>query len=561
MIAAALLAANVTHAVAQHGPAPAQPPRTYTTTPVAPAAAAEWRADLKQLVTELERNHPDPFNETPRTVFLDAVAKLDRRIPELAAHEIIVEFERLVALVGDGHTNINMLNSAGVDFHVLPLRFGFYSDGVYIEAADASYAGAVGGRVVAIEDTPIDSVMARIRPLVSRDNDEWVAVATPHLMSLIEVLHALRIAKGLDGVRVRVMQDGRAVNVDVKPLAETRTRPGGYPLRSTYTGTWMDAMTAAAGIAPLYQQRLDSIYGWQYVPKDRVLYIWWNQVQNRAQGESALGMFQDALAYAREHASEIDKVLIDVRNNTGGEGGLLDPIVREIIRTREIDEAGRLFVAIGPRTFSAALIMAVQLDRYTDATFVGEPTGGKPNVYAGHVVVTLRNSGIGVSISPAFYQSGFPSDVREFVAPRLYVKPSFADYRAGRDPVYDAVVKYRAPVLGAEVERLAATGDTAGAEALVRRYASDPINRYNGATGITNAAGYRLLRAGDPVAALRVFRLNVRVHPDYANGWDSLGEAYADSGDRVNAIMAFEQLLKLEPNNGRAREFLLRLKT
>lgn len=35
-----------------------------------------------------------------------AIQRLRERIPKLARHEIIVEMARIVAMVGDGHTNI-----------------------------------------------------------------------------------------------------------------------------------------------------------------------------------------------------------------------------------------------------------------------------------------------------------------------------------------------------------------------------------------------------------------------------------------------------------------------
>ncbi|HEY0303834.1 MAG TPA: tetratricopeptide repeat protein, partial [Longimicrobiales bacterium] len=528
--------------------------------PIPAADVAGWRHDLQQLVRELERKHPAPYNRTPRDTFTAAVARLEQRIPQLAAHEIIVELQRLVALVGDGHTNINLTAAAGVDFHQLPIRFGMYPDGVFVEAGDIAYRNAVGGRVVAIDDTPIDTVLARIRPLLSRDNDQWFPVATPQLMNLVEVLHALRIAKDLEDVTLRIERAGRTADVVIKPLAQTRPRAFGYPFRAQYTSTWLDARDAAGGEPPLYQQRTGDVYWWQYVAKDRLLYIKWDEVQNRAQGETALQMFRTALAYAREHASEIDKVLLDIRNNIGGEGGLLDPIVREIVRTREVDEPGRFFVAIGPRTFSAALLLSSALERYARPIFVGEPTGGKVNVYAGHVFATLGFSGIGVSISPALYQTSFPNDARAYVTPRLYVRPTFADYLANRDPVYEAVVAYKPPTYAQDVERLVLAGDTVGAASLLRRHAADPVNTFNGAAPLINAAGYRQLRAGNAEVALRLFRLNVRVHPDYTNGWDSLGEAYAETGRRAEAIAAFEEVLRREPGNGRARELLERLR-
>ena len=107
VIAALFAATLVTPLAAQHG-APARPARIYTTSPVTTADAASWRSDLQQLVAELETHHPNPYHKAGRDRFKAAVAQLDERIPRLAAHEIIVEFERLFALVGDGHTNINL---------------------------------------------------------------------------------------------------------------------------------------------------------------------------------------------------------------------------------------------------------------------------------------------------------------------------------------------------------------------------------------------------------------------------------------------------------------------
>jgi Flp pilus assembly protein TadD len=147
-----------------------------------------------------------------------------------------------------------------------------------------------------------------------------------------------------------------------------------------------------------------------------------------------------------------------------------------------------------------------------------------------------------------------------YVAPRLYVRPTFADFAANRDPVLDAVLAYRGEVLAPEVQALVARGDTVLAEQRVRAFAAASINRYVGATAALNSLGYRLLNDGRVEDALRVFRLNVRVHPQYANGWDSLGEGYERAGRVEEAIAAFERVLQLEPHNPRARELLQRLK-
>ncbi|MEX2282188.1 MAG: tetratricopeptide repeat protein [Gemmatimonadota bacterium] len=546
-------------AAAQHAAEMARPPRTYSTSAIQAGDVAGWRADLRQLMREIERIHPDPFLKNPRAAFEAAIAALDARIPQLAAHEIIVELERVVAMVGDGHTNILLTANAGVDFHQLPIRLGLYADGFWVEAADRKYAPAVGGKLVAIGGVRSDSALARLIPIISRDNDQWFQVAAPNLLNLIEVLHALKLSDRLDRARFTIEKDGRQSDVVLEPLPDTRPRPFGYPFMPGYTSDWVDARDQAKLPVPLYQRRAEENYWWEYQPSQRLLYIKWDQVMNRPGAETALQTFRTAMAYARENAAHIDKVLIDIRNNTGGEGGLLDPIAREIVRTREVDEPGRLFVAIGPRTFSAGLLFTMQLARYTRAIFVGEPTGGKVNVAAGHEFVILPFSGVGVSVSPAFYQTGIPSDRREFVAPRLAVRPTFEDYKANRDPVLEAVLRYDSASVAINIEAELVRGDTAAAEKRVRDYDTLPLNRYMASAPAINALGYQFLRSHRMTEALRTFRLNVRVHPEYVNGWDSLGEAYEQAGQIAEAIAAFQEVLRREPNNGRAREILARL--
>jgi hypothetical protein len=52
-----------------------------------------------------------------------------------------------------------------------------------------------------------------------------------------------------------------------------------------------------------------------------------------------------------------------------------------------------------------------------------------------------------------------------------------------------------------------------------------------------NAYGYQLLGVQKYAQAIDVLKLNTVKHPENANTWDSLGEAYALSGDKKNAII------------------------
>ncbi len=65
-----------------------------------------------------------------------------------------------------------------------------------------------------------------------------------------------------------------------------------------------------------------------------------------------------------------------------------------------------------------------------------------------------------------------------------------------------------------------------------------------------NTYGYTLLNQGDKKEAIRIFKMNVDRHPESANAWDSLGEGYALSDDKDNAIKCFKKSLSLNPTDG-----------
>ncbi len=59
-----------------------------------------------------------------------------------------------------------------------------------------------------------------------------------------------------------------------------------------------------------------------------------------------------------------------------------------------------------------------------------------------------------------------------------------------------------------------------------------------------NILGYEILGQKKFAQAIGIFRLNIESHPTSANAYDSLAEAYAKSGDKLNAIKYYEKALE-----------------
>ena len=81
-----------------------------------------------------------------------------------------------------------------------------------------------------------------------------------------------------------------------------------------------------------------------------------------------------------------------------------------------------------------------------------------------------------------------------------------------------------------------------------------------GHSGEFNAYGYVLLAAKNHTEALNVFRLNTMLYPDNAGLFDSLAEAWTKTGNKKEAITAYEKVLSLKPDNAKAKKMIEELK-
>src|SRR5262249_3854827 len=160
-------------------------------------------------------------------------------------------------------------------------------------------------------------------------------------------------------------------------------------------------------------------------------YFQFNRVRN--DDKESLAKFTERLMkFVGEN--DVQKLVIDMRWNNGGDTFLGHPLLLRLIGNDKVNRQGKLFVLIGRRTYSAAQNMATYFERYTNATFVGEPTGSSPNSIGEEAPITLPYSKVMANVSHLFWQSSWPQDQRVWLAPQIYLPPTFADFRAGRDP-------------------------------------------------------------------------------------------------------------------------------
>ncbi len=375
----------------------------------------QWREDLRYFARELPKRHANAFHHTPQARFDAAVAELDRRLDRLGGDEIYVGLNRIAILAGDAHTYVEF----PPDKAALPLTLERFQNDYRVVHVAAGLEKTLGAHVVKVHDTPI----ARVRELLlsmtpGGETSELAEARVTYFLTLGMVLHGFGITPDRENPRWTLADDdGQEFTVTVKAL-----RPGDKP-------RWVSMYKEP----PLYRQRPDESFWYTYLSESRTVYCNFRGYQDL--GKHARGLL------ALVGRQRPDKLVIDLRQNGGGdftEG--LKHLIQPIRNLPGINAKGHLFVLIGPHTFSAAMSNAAQFRSRTSAILVGETIGERPNSYQEVRQTRLPNSRLVVRYSTRYYK--FVETGENVIRPDREVIPSWAEYKAGRDPVMDWVLKY-----------------------------------------------------------------------------------------------------------------------
>ena len=385
---------------------------------------AGWTADLEGLLPAMEAMHPDLYHGTPKAELEADVAKLSQSVATANDDELMVGLLKIVASVSakgrDGHTGAFIWGKGRYPVHSLPLRLWSFTDGLYVVAALPPYEELVGSRVDSVAGQPTTDVLSALDPLIPRDNSTTVTLLTPRYLLIPEVLHGLGLVDAVGPVPLGVTDgSGDARNVAVKPIAM-----GAYNAWAGAYGLHLPPMPNVRYLArseePLWHELLN----------EATLYVQYNRVDRLAPSR-----FEEIQSAAAQPA--VRSVIVDLRHNYGGESNGYAPLLD--VLTSPPGSGKDLYVITGRNTFSAASLFAAELDRQTDALFVGEPMGGSPNLYGNSRDVALPYSRLVISVATGYFERSTADDARLTIDPDIPAPLSSIDYFAGRDPALEAI--------------------------------------------------------------------------------------------------------------------------
>ncbi|NAS13009.1 S41 family peptidase [Poritiphilus flavus] len=509
----------------------------------------QWQQDLRFLQNAIHKDYPFLFVKTTKDTFDAEVESLYKEIPNLEDHEIVVGLSRIIALFKYGHMAVDY-NHKPFEFQHLPFNLYQYADGVYIQGVHKDYKQALGAKVKAINKVPVMEALQKIYPVVSAENTQFFKGYGINHLTIPEVLHAQGITDKLqNAVELSLEKDDKSFKTTFMSLGDNKYLPTQYGL-IFQDENWLEARDQKT--TPLYLKHIERIYFFEYLSEEKSLYVRLSQIEDDPK-EKMSSFYARLFDFIEDN--KVEKLILDVRLNGGGNNYKNRPLITGIIENKKINKVGKLFVIIGRRTFSACQNLVNELHNYTNAIFVGEPTAENVNFYGDSGPLVLPNTKLPVYLSFAWWQDKAAWENAEWLAPAIPVEMTFEEYSTNQDPVLDAALAFSDPNFQPNPMRYLTDGFVSGdIEELaveVPKMIKDPkYNFFDFETELTKA-GLHLVNSGRMPAiqtGIGVLSFVSQLFPNSAKAWKNLAVAQIKADDKKNAIEALNKAISFDSN-------------
>uniref|UniRef100_UPI003565AF30 S41 family peptidase n=1 Tax=Ancylomarina sp. TaxID=1970196 RepID=UPI003565AF30 len=388
----------------------------------------DWKADIEFLKNELPKKHKDFFTVRTYNDFDDELNEIVSKLNRLEDFEIILSIQQVIASFGDSHTHIEFSKLFDQE-KSLPLKLYWFKNGLHILATSQKNKLILGKKITSINDYPIAQICDSLETLFTVDNSAMSKMFVPKLLNNGALLEFFGFAK--NGVYELGLEDDNASFSKSTVQIERITKENQQAL--------------IPNTKPYCLQHQRDVFIQNYIEKDSIYYIQYNKCASRelmikfghpekAKKYPSFTEFENKIFHTIKE-QPIKQFVFDMRFNGGGSSAQGTEFVKKISQIKEINSKGKLYVVIGRKTFSSAIINAIDFKNQTEVILVGEETSGKPNHFGEIRSFDLPHSKLNVTYSTKYFKET-DEDINTIV-PDICIETSFEDYMNGVDPVYE----------------------------------------------------------------------------------------------------------------------------
>ncbi len=404
----------------------------------------EWEEDLDKFYQLVMNESSHIFHHYNHDKWVEDYSVLLQKSSALSKNEIRVELMKLVAKLQDGHSGtwIRDMMISDENTKWFPIRFYYFEEGLYVIASDPKYSEFIGGKVEKIGDFSESEASKRLFEISNGENIYGDKFKVPFSVIYPPIMKGLGLIADIDILPLTIrLSDGTTKQIQVTSQNYTEGVGGFFDqfespslnsvrLDRKFNIEWPSTKWA---FEPPY--RLD------YLEEMGVIYLKLNVLRDPP-NYSLMDTYAELWDIVEK--KKVDKLIIDLRSNGGGNLDNGWPFIFKLREFPNLNDEKKLIVLTGRQTFSAATAFMSMLETHTNATFIGEPSGGRPNQTEGTNVFpppVLENIGLDVVLSRGNWTHTGPLDPREFIEPDVLIQESITDWLNGIDRVYDEAIK------------------------------------------------------------------------------------------------------------------------
>jgi hypothetical protein len=341
--------------------------------------------------------------------------------------------------------------------HRLLIRLHWVADGLIVVKAAPAAAALLGHKITSIGGRPPNELLKGAERFIGGGTPGWVRYRSEYFLTAPVALRAMGATienhlTTIDSVDEQGIAGSIALAADAQIVPGDTFRewenslPGDTHFK---TDGWLTLLKTDQSL-PLYQSDPSRLYLLRDLPEQDATYVRMSGSVDSKQ-ETAAQFTARTAAMLREQPRK--NIIVDFRNNWGGSYILSLPLVKAIVQSSS--PASRLYLIIGPNTFSAGLIAAAQLKHYAAdrLTIVGEDVGDTLRFRSEGFLVTLPATQIEAYIPTAWDDVGGGCGLLDdcwppnkfllsgvgTLAPDIRVQNTWASYREGRDLEVEAI--------------------------------------------------------------------------------------------------------------------------
>lgn len=425
----------------------------------------EWVTDIHYFQQKMAEKHADPFFRLPQEEFDRQIDELVEQVPELEDIEIILSLQKIIAQIGDQHSNVTF-------FPYLTLYpFPFYIDqdgSVYIyqciaDAQMQTYALDYY-QVVQINGVDIQYIVEQLKMLDTNTGNAYSYLYNiPRLMLCRETLEFIGVPCTSEADTFTLLDEqGRTFDIALTPGEGGRSFSGNTISILEINESNQNEQQVLSNLIskeharaiqivdiPIFAQRQGNYfenYWYELLQEYDAMYLAINQF-SQSENPGFSDIVNDTFTCIDQES--VEKLIIDLRHNPGGHSSLIELLHQELQKRPELLK--NTYILIGSKTGSAAVICAAQLSQYEGVTLVGSPTGGTPSGF-GRTGENDTTPNYEVEFYYGAYtyfstdewqpapESGYPPEWYNTVMPDVYIPTDIQDLAEGRDPALEWIL-------------------------------------------------------------------------------------------------------------------------